>query len=537
MPQSPMRPPSGPQKLALAAGHESAFLFALMDGGAIHLDAGLRPGIGERVGEAGSRLARVMAGPAEGRREDRQWAPDVPEWAEYGEPTDHGYTLVENGAVIDVSGFLMARGWQGYWSCRYWPGYRDYVAAIAAANEDSRVEFVFPRYDTAGGNTTGMCEAAAAIRALNLAHGGKPIVGHVNELCCSAGMALAAQCDALYASDGATVGSIGTRILFIDAASALERWGERAHVYKSGRLKDMGAWWREPTDEEDGLYQLDVEHAAGRFFTELAAGRGIDLAAIKKARGWEAQTFTAGDPPPPDRLNPMRADVNLIDGVLDEESAFAAAQAMASARARSASPQSSGAADSRAAQAPDPQAAASTTEEPTMAKLSAQLAALLAKKKKGTLTSAEADDLKSLQGMLAESDGTAAADETDDTEAEDDADDTEAEGDTDDTEAEDDTEDADAEDDGEDKTAAAERVLELDAAAKHPQLAGRLALRVSEGRMTFKEAVADLKAAGSGKAGLADRMAARRDGASPGEGNGQKKESALVASAREMAGR
>ena len=540
MPKSPMRPPSGPQKLALAAGHESTFLFALMDGGALHLDAGLRPGLGERMGEAGSRLARIVAGPAEGRREERSWAPDVPEWAEYGEPTDDGYTLVENGAVIDITGFLMARGWQGYWSCRYWPGYRDYVAAIAAANEDSRVDFIFPRYDTAGGNTNGMCEAAAAMRAMNAAHGGKPIVGHVGELCCSAGMALAAQCDALYASDGATVGSIGARILFIDAAGALERWGESAHVYKSGRLKDMGAWWREPSEEEDGLFQLDVNHAADRFYAEFAAGRGMDIEAVRKSRGWEAQTFTAGDPPPPDRLNPMREDVSLIDGVLDEEAAFVAGQTMAAARARSASPQSTGAADSRAAQAPDSQAAASKPEEPTMAKLSAQLAALLAKKKKGELTTAEAADLKALQAMLADSGGKA-EDDNEDTEAEDESEDTEAEDDNEDTEAEDDTEDTEAEDDNdnEDKSAAAARLLDLELASQHPQLAGRLALRVSAGRMTYKEAVADLKAAGPGKGGLADRMAAaRRDGASPGDGGGNRnKESALVASAREMAAR
>ena len=57
--------------------------------------------------------------------------------------------------------------------------------------------------------------------------------------------------------------------------------------------------------------------------------------------------------------------------------------------------------------------------------------------------------------------------------------------------------------------------------------------------MTFNEAAADLNAAKSGgKPGLVDRLAdAGRNGASPGDGKGNKKESALVASAREMAGR
>ena len=539
MPRPVMRPPSGPQRLALAPGHESALLFAMLDGGALHMGAQLQPSMIERMGEAGSRLAQMVSG-REARQEDRGWAPQVPEWAEYGERTDHGYTLVENGAVIDISGALMARGWQGWFTGCYWPGYRDYVAAVEAAQADERVDFVFLRFDTPGGNTNGMCEAARAIREMNEAHGGNPIVGHAAELCCSAGMALAAQCDAFYASDGATVGSIGTRLMFFDMVGAMERWGEQAHVFRSGRLKDMGAWWREPSEEEAGLFQLDVDHSAGRFYAELAAGRDMDLARIRKSRGWEAQTFTAGDPPPPERLDPMRADVGLIDGVLTEEAAFQAAQSLGAPEYGAVpDPQSTGAEESRAAQKTDSQAAASTQEEPTMSKLSAQAAALLAKKKKGTLTTAEAADLKKLQALLAAMEEDTDAEGEEDTEAEGEEE-TDAEGEEDtETDAEGEEEDTEAEGDDGDKSAQAQRVLDLEAAQSNPKLAGRLALRVAEGRMTFNEAVADLKAAKSGgKPGLVDRLAdAGRRGATPGDGKGSKKESALVASAREMAGR
>ena len=307
-----------------------------------------------------------------------------------------------------------------------------------------------------------------------------------------------------------------------------------------GRLKDMGAWWREPSEEEATLFQLDVDHSAGRFYAELAAGRDMDLAQIRKSRGWEAQIFTAGDPPPPERIDPMRADVGLIDGVLTEEAAFRAAQALGAPQYGAVpDPQSTGAEESRAAQKTDPQAAASTQEEPTMSKLSAQAAALLAKKKKGTLTTAEAADLKKLQALLAAMEEDTDAEGEEDTEAEGEEE-TDAEGEEDtETDAEGEEEDTEAEGDDGDKSAQAQRVLDLEAAQSNPKLAGRLALRVAEGRMTFNEAVADLKAAKSGgKPGLVDRLAdAGRRGATPGDGKGSKKESALVASAREMAGR
>ena len=80
MPRPLMRPPSGPQRLALASGHESALLFAMLDGGALHMGAQLQPSMMERVGDAGSRLASLV-GARDARQEDRGWAPQVPEWA------------------------------------------------------------------------------------------------------------------------------------------------------------------------------------------------------------------------------------------------------------------------------------------------------------------------------------------------------------------------------------------------------------------------------------------------------------------------
>ena len=160
-----MRPASGPQRVALAGGHEDALMMALIDGGSPHLNASLRAGVGEQLATGARHLADLVR--AEPSTEG--WAPSTPEWAsEEGEPTRHGYTLVENGALIDVEGCLMARGWHGWWSGCYWPGYRDYVSAIQAAQADDRVDFVFLRFDTPGGAASGLFDATGRIRAMSV---------------------------------------------------------------------------------------------------------------------------------------------------------------------------------------------------------------------------------------------------------------------------------------------------------------------------------------------------------------------------------
>ncbi len=514
MPKSRFWQASGPRVVAVAGGHESAIVRALVEGGHVHADARLQPGLGERVGRLVRGAASALDGmPAEAR--DEGWAPDVPDWAEGGERTPHGYTLIENIALMSVDGPLMARGFQGWWSGCYWPGYRDYIAALEAAAEDDRVEGIQVLFDTPGGFVSGLIESARAWRGLNAAAGGKPIIAHVGELCCSAGMALAAQCDAIFASDGATVGSVGARLVIFDMSAAMERWGEAVHVFKSGELKDMGAWWRAPTDREAAQFQMEIDHCADRFFVELAAGRGLDLAAIRDHRGWDAQTFTAGDPPPPAEIDPMREDVGLIDGVMNEEAAYHALKA----RIGTASPLSTGGAIGRASQNPETQAAGSIEEEPTMAKLTGRLTALMGKKNAGTLSKEEETELAQAAAMLAAMNGDEdedAGDEEDDAEAAGGDDDEEAADEEDDAEAagsDDEEEAADEEDDAE---ASANAVLKSKAAQSRPSLAGSLATKVALGKMTKADAMDILTAAAPEGSGFkASALANTPDGLKP----------------------
>lgn len=511
----PFRLPSGPQRLALAEGHDAVLLHPDFAPQARHADARFNASLFERIAALPSVTAdmlRALTGDAAEAQDG--WAPEVPEWAPAGDRTSHGYTLIGNVAFMSIEGFLMAKGFEGWWSGCYWPGYRDYVAALKAANEDERVDGVFIRYDTPGGYVSGCAEAARAVRAMRADNGGKPIVGHAADLCASAGMMLAAQCDVFYAGDGATVGSVGVRLGFFDYEGALEKWGERAHMFKSGRLKDMGSPLRAPTDEEAGIYQAEVDHFADRFYVELAAGRGLDLDAVREHRGWEARTFTAGDPPPPADMDPLAAD--LIDGVMTEEQAFEIALQLAASTPSTPSASTS-AVVSRAAGKRDSDAAVS--KEKTMS-LKAKAAALKARAATDPKAQAELEDILKALGAVSEDDDAEGADGDDDAESEGEDDDAEADGDDDAEGADgDDDDDEEASDDEDDepksKAAAGRKIARLAAAQGKSKLGGQLAADVAGGETSYRSALRTLKAAGRESGALAAAMGGGRDGVRP----------------------
>lgn len=165
-----------------------------------------------------------------------------------------------------------------------------------------------------------------------------------------------------------------------------------------------------------------------------------------------------------------------------------------------------------------------------MAKLQAQLAALLGKEQAGTITDAEAKDLAALRAMLAmdEEDSEGDGDE----EAEGGDEDANEDEDAEDEEA---MEDEDAEDD-EGASARADEVLNHAAAKGRSKLAGKLAVRVAAGKETVKGAIDLLEASGKEAGDFGAAAARTPDGVKPGARGNQQRESSLVAAAKKAAG-
>ncbi|WP_420433049.1 S49 family peptidase [Hyphobacterium sp.] len=471
------------------------------------------PGLLERGGELASALVSpesILFGGGERPPAPKGSPARIPDWAEdEGPERTEFYTLIGNIALIGIEDVLTPRGWYDWWDECWIGGYRQIINSCRAAAEDDRVDGVLFCIDSPGGLVQGNDEAAAAIRDLAAA---KPCAGHAT-LMASAAMLLGSFVPNLYADKVASIGSIGVRISFWDIEGALERFGERVHSYKSGALKDMGAYFRAPTQDEAALFQAEVDHWADQFYEAVAAGRGIDLGELRETHGFEAKVFTAGGPPD---LDPEA--VGLIDSVLTQQQAFNALTALVGA----AGPGSSAVATGRATAHTDIEAA-DVDDEETVMSLQAKLAALQAKAKSG-----DADAQAELEALQAQLGGAPSA-ETDEPEGEDGVDDPEGESDGEDPEGEDGDDDPEGEADGDDpegegdddddepsaRSDAGRKIAAIAAREGKAKLGGQLAADVGSGEMTYKAALRTLKAAAREENPVRKALAKGRNGARP----------------------
>ncbi len=127
---------------------------------------------------------------------------------------------------------------------------------------------------------------------------GKPVVAFVEGISASGGVMSMAGADAVLADYGSIVGSIGIlgpQLLYFDRPVAVDggimgggvetEGGIHQTIFYSGRGKDFGNPFREPTKEEkDNMQQsLDVEY--DRFVAHVAAYRNISAADLRHKYG------------------------------------------------------------------------------------------------------------------------------------------------------------------------------------------------------------------------------------------------------------
>lgn len=153
----------------------------------------------------------------------------------------------------------------------------------AAARDD--VQAILLDIDSPGGKANGTPELAQAVADASQQ---KFTYAYSGGQMCSAAYWVASQCDAIYASPSARVGSIGVIFPYVDATEALKSEGLKVEVFAAGKFKSMGTPGVPLTDEQRALMQSDVEEIAGDFRTAvLSRGRKIPDDAM------EGQSFSA----------------------------------------------------------------------------------------------------------------------------------------------------------------------------------------------------------------------------------------------------
>jgi protease-4 len=167
---------------------------------------------------------------------------------------------------------------------------------LTDAADDDRVRAVVLELNTPGGSITGSISITDGIRAVQEA--GKPVVAYVSELSASGGMWAMAPADAIVASPGALVGSIGvifgplrtyTDAVGIDdglLGGGVETTGGVEEFYvTAGTGKDLGNPFRPLTAEEQASLQEATDRFYDLFVSHVSANRNIPEDVIRQDLG------------------------------------------------------------------------------------------------------------------------------------------------------------------------------------------------------------------------------------------------------------
>ena len=178
------------------------------------------------------------------------------------------------------------------------------LRALGHARKSHAVRGVLLDIDSPGG-------AAVPSEALHVATkrlaAVKPVVAWIRGTGASGAYFVACGATRILSFPSALVGSIGVISVRPVAVEALRRLGTRVAVTKTGPFKDLGAPWREPTDEDVAKERELVDAIFRRFTAGVKAARGFDDPALARVATGEVW------------LGTQALDLRLVDGLADDE--------------------------------------------------------------------------------------------------------------------------------------------------------------------------------------------------------------------------
>lgn len=186
---------------------------------------------------------------------------------------------------------------------------------LGAARRNRQVRAVVLDIDSPGGGAVGSEILHVAVKRLAAE---KPVVAWIRTTGASGAYFLACGATRIVAFPAAIVGSIGVISIRPVLVEALRRLGARIDITKTGPFKDLGAPWREPTEEDAAKENELVQAIFRRFTSAVRTARGFDDAALAHVTTGEVW------------LGTQALELGLVDAVVeDEEGAAEVAQDLA----------------------------------------------------------------------------------------------------------------------------------------------------------------------------------------------------------------
>ena len=169
------------------------------------------------------------------------------------------------------------------------------VEEIEAHRNDPSIRAVVIRIDSPGGAVAPSQEIHDAVERLRES---KPVVASMGATAASGGYYVAVAADSILANPGTLTGSIGVIFEFPTLEELFKKIGVNYHVYKSGDLKDVGSFARNPNEEDEQLLDEIVADVYEQFVDAVAKGRGMtrqEVLALADGRVFSGQQAMHAD--------------------------------------------------------------------------------------------------------------------------------------------------------------------------------------------------------------------------------------------------
>jgi protease-4 len=147
-----------------------------------------------------------------------------------------------------------------------------FTQQLKQAADDSCVKAVVLRVNSPGGTVSGSDVMYQLVKRFkDKTH--KPVVASILDVGASGAYYVSCAADIIVAQPTSLVGSIGVIFETFNLEGTMQKLGVKPENYKSAAHKDMGSWFREPTDEEKQIMQSLVDEYYARFKSIVTSGR------------------------------------------------------------------------------------------------------------------------------------------------------------------------------------------------------------------------------------------------------------------------
>ncbi len=158
-------------------------------------------------------------------------------------------------------------------------GSQSTMAQLRAAAKDESVKAVVLRINSPGGSAAA---SEAILEEVKKLADKKPVVASMGDVAASGGYYIACGANKIVANPGTITGSIGVIMSTLTYTGLMDKVGIGSETRTSGPYKDTGSPWREMREDERKLLQTIVEDVYNRFVEDVAAGRGMTEAEVRK---------------------------------------------------------------------------------------------------------------------------------------------------------------------------------------------------------------------------------------------------------------